>query len=100
MSTSRAILVGHLVVNGPVLLLIAAGAMVGGQLAGRVGIGVVFGAAAAWGWWSLAVPRWRAWALARGVDADELQRLGVRTGLVWPKGWIPEKTELPPRDRR
>jgi len=99
MSIGRAILIGHLVVNGPVLGLLAAGAVLGRALAGNLGLGLFGGAVVAWLWWSLAVPRWRAWALARGADAAELQRVGAVTGLVWPKGWVFGKTELPPRDR-
>ena len=48
----------------------------------------------AWLWWSYAVPRWRYWALSRGVDPDALQRLAQRTSLVWRKGHILEKTEF------
>jgi len=49
----------------------------------------------AWIWWSYAVPRWRSWALARGVDSDELQAVAQREKLVWPRGHIFERTEFP-----
>ncbi len=58
---------------------------------------IFLGAVLAWPWWSLSVPRWKRWALARGVNAKQLQKAGVRTGLLWPKGWIFEKTEIPNR---
>jgi len=99
MSAVRAVLIGHLVVTGPVLAIILAGGLLARALAGRFGLGLMFGVLPAWLWWSMAIPRWRTWALARGVDPTELQRIGALTGLVWPKGWIFEKTELPPRDR-
>jgi hypothetical protein len=99
LSTGRAIFVGHVVVSGPVLAIMIAVGVLGRVLTGSFGLGLVIGVIPAWLWWSLSVPRWRAWALARGADPAELQRIGVMTGLVWPKGWIFEKTELPPRDR-
>ena len=101
LSTRRALIVGHLLVNGPVLAIIVATAWIGRKVAGGEGttLGVIVGALLAWPWWSLAVPRWRAWALARGADAVELQRFGVMTGLLWPKGSFLEKTELPPHRR-
>ena len=60
------------------------------------GVGFVL----AWLWWSLAVPRWRRWALGRGVDPDELQNLAQKVGLVWRRGSFFEKTELPPREEK
>lgn len=56
---------------------------------------------AAWLWWSWATPRWRHWALGRGLDPHALQQLAQESGLVWPKGHIFEKTEFrfrPPDD--
>ena len=103
LSTRRALIIGHLVVNGPVLAIILAGAYVGRVLASGAGrgtaLGGMVGAIVAWPWWSLAVPRWRAWALAHGANPDELQRFGVMTGLLWRKGSMFERTELPPHDR-
>lgn len=52
----------------------------------------------AWAWWSLVVPRWRMWALRQGADPHDLQWWGVATGLVYPKGWIFERTEFRPKD--
>jgi hypothetical protein len=66
----------------------------------RVPIGGIIGIALAWLWWSYNVPRWRAWALAQGADAAELQEQAVRSGLVWPRGSILEKTEFRLRSRR
>lgn len=92
-----AVLIGHLVVNVPVLILIA----------GSTGLGLFFfhssdwwvaffiiGTVLAWMWWSLVIPLWRKWAIRRGADPERLQKLAALTGLVWPKGWIFEKTEF------
>lgn len=95
MSAGKAVLLGHLFVNLPVLLLI-----VGFSVAGKIIVSdawlsfLVIGSVLAWTWWSFSVPRWRRWALERGASPDRLQKLAVATGLVWPKGWIPEKTEF------
>jgi hypothetical protein len=99
-SVAKAILIGHVCVNGGVLLVMLASVFICRffnllNFPIALGLGAVLG----WPWWSVSVPRWRRWALAKGVDAEQLQKWGVRTGLVWPKGWIPEKTEFPPRKR-
>ena len=94
-SPGRAVAVGHLVVTLPVLAIIAVISLLGWH---RFGWGaLVAGSVLAWPWWSVSVPRWRRWALAQGADPDAIQRLGELTGLVWPRGWIFEKTEIPPR---
>ena len=59
----------------------------------------VGGFAAAWLWWSYFIPLWRSWAHERGADPEELQELGVRASLVWPKGSFLERTEIR-RNRR
>ena len=98
LSVSKAIIIGHVVVNGGVLLLIGITVYICYRLdlVNLCAAGII-GAAVAWPWWSVSVPRWRRWALGQGVDPEQLQKAGVRTGLVWPKGWIFEKTEIPPR---
>jgi hypothetical protein len=60
----------------------------------RAIIAGLIGIALAWLWWSYRVPRWRAWALQQGADPDELQNQAERSGLVWPRGSILEKTEF------
>jgi len=52
----------------------------------------------AWLWWSFMTPRWRLWALRQGVNPEQLQKWAFLTGLVWPKGWIFEKTEFKVKD--
>ena len=90
---------GQLVVNGPVLALIVLGSIFSAKkLSGPwILLGIFGSIALAWLWWSLAVPRWRLWALRSGCDPEELQIQGMEAGLLWPKGHFFEKTELPPR---
>ncbi len=98
LSVAKAIAVGQVCVTGGVFLVIGLTVLVCHifdflSLRGSLFLGAVL----AWPWWSVSVPRWRRWALARGVNAKQLQKAAVSTGLVWPKGWIFEKTEIPPR---
>jgi hypothetical protein len=99
-SAEQAVRRGTLVVNGPVLMLLVVPVLVAALVfKSNVGAFAAFGVGfvLAWLWWSLSVPRWRDWALSRGADPERLQTLGVRAGILWPKGWIFEKTELPPK---
>ena len=89
---------GSLFVSGPVRLL----------LFGLLGAGLYFfrseptlgtvldvvAIPSAWLWWSFCTPRWRVWALSRGVDPDELQALAQAANIVWPRGSIFERTEF------
>jgi hypothetical protein len=96
LSPTRAVLAGHLVVTIPVLAIIASITWFGrAQFGpGRTGLALLAGSAVAWLWWSFATPRWRRWAHSRGADPAAVQRLGAWTGLVWPKGFIAERTEF------
>jgi hypothetical protein len=112
MNAREAVMKGQLVINGPVILIILLGCgasyryfdrALANHNAQHVAVacaGFLLSIALAWLYWSVAVPRWREWALNSGADPEEIQRLAVRTGIVWPKGWVFEKTELPPRSRR
>ena len=97
----RAVAVGHLVVNVPVLAIIVLAYVVGLISIGPVGaiLCLFVGIALAWVWWSAMVPRWREWARRRGADEDRTQQLAQVTGLVWPKGHMFEKTEFRRRKR-
>ena len=98
MSAKRAVLLGHLVVDVPVFAAVGATMLLLTQVT-HVGwqIALFTGIAPAWLCWSLAVPRWRKWALAQGADPSEVQRLAHRTGLVWSEGSLMSRTELPPK---
>jgi hypothetical protein len=96
LSPARAVLVGHLLVTVPALVIVG-GAIWFARIrlgADRTGPALLLGCAVAWLWWSCAIPWWRQWAHRRGADRDAVQRLGVRTGLVWPKGSFLERTEF------
>lgn len=101
LTAERAVLLGHLIVNLPVLGIIGLGYVLGYVVAGPIWgmIGLLLGVMVAWLWWSISVPRWREWAKRRGADEERTQFLGQRSGLVWPKGSIFEKTELQPRKK-
>jgi hypothetical protein len=109
---SKAIFLGHLVVNIPALILLLT-FMFGGIIPAFllsaqftsfwVGVIVwvsgwiilsIIGILIAWTLWSYSVPRWRKWALQKGATEEELQKWGVITGLLWPKGSAFEKTEF------
>lgn len=94
MTVSRAIKLGLLWINGPVLVLLLGPPLVFTGLArhgvvARVHLWLgapVFlaGFALAWLWWSLSVPRWRLWAYQRVFDIPALKAEAVRVGLTWP----------------
>jgi hypothetical protein len=95
-SAAKAVIIGHLLVNVPVIALVVILSVVGMVMFGRAGFygGAFIGAVVGWLWWSLTVPRWRRWALKRGAPPDKLQTLAQRTGLVWKKGSVLESTEI------
>ena len=110
----KAILIGQLVVNIPVFIIILIISGIGIFMALvlvamipslpdwayflGIMLPVIIGASVGWLWWSFSVPRWRRWALQNGAPEDQLQKWAVLTGLVWPKGWIFEKTEFKLKD--
>ena len=118
----RAVMLGHLFVNGPVTLITFAPFVSGliilrvfyPRIGARLGVDtlhallavflcvavMLFGAALAWVYWSAAIPRWRDWVASHECDREEVQRRAVATLLVWPKGSPFERTELRRRDGR
>jgi hypothetical protein len=96
LSPHRAVTIGQLVVNLPVLAIMVSGFLLADAFRHSywafafAGLGFVF----AWLWWSVAVPLWRDWAKRSGADEEETQILGQRSGLVWRKGSVFEKTEI------
>jgi hypothetical protein len=91
---------GHAVITRPVLIIIAV-VMAATWLLGRSleSIPILYatpfaGPVVAWIWWSYAIPRWREWAIGRGVNPRVLQQVAVREWLVWPEGHIFERTEF------
>lgn len=95
----KAIIIGWLVVNIPVIVIMLSSLFVGFAIEPKLwwlflSIGFILG----WTWWSHSVPRWRQWATQRGADPDRLQTWAVLTGLVWRKGSVFEKTETRLKD--
>ncbi len=89
---------GKTLVNGPIPFIMGASLIVGLLLSAHrplLGLAfIVLSFVPAWLWWSWSVPRWRAWAISRGVDPERLQEHAVRAKLVWPRGSIFERTEF------
>lgn len=54
----------------------------------------------AWLYWSTAVPKWRVWALRNVDDWKTLEARAVVALLIWPRGWIFERTEIKSREHR
>ena len=98
MTATCAVSRGQRLVNWPVRGLLFSGAgiaIIFGKTSGLVaGLGMAVGFVFAWLWWSYFIPQWRAWALQRGADPEELQDLAVSQQLVWPKGSLFERTEF------
>ena len=90
-----ALFVGHVASTLPVVLIVSVALILMDELP----IAAVAIWAAAWLWWSIVTPRWRSWALRSGADPVALQRWGLWTGLVWPKGMVFERTEIFLSDR-
>jgi hypothetical protein len=91
----HAVKIGFLVVNGPVLgIFLVAGLATLAIAPELLCCCLPGGFVIAWVWWSFSVPRWRRWAIRSGANPEQLQELGVKAYLVWPKGSIFEKTEF------
>ena len=74
--------------------LTSAGAPINGSQFAMACAVFLAGIAAAWTWWSFTVPHWRIWALQNIDNWPALRRQAIRAGLIWPDGWIFEKTEI------
>lgn len=103
-SVRRAIWIGLLLVNGPVLLFLAGPLFLFDRLikTGWVSreynwLGLVAfagGFVVAWVWWSISIVRWRLWAYERVQNIEHLKEEAVSVGLTWPDGHIFSRTEI------
>ena len=110
MTPSKAVRLGILWVNGPVLLFLLGPSIIFSILASRriiahshlwLGAPVFLSAfAMAWLWWSLSVPRWRLWAYERVSDISTLKAEAVRVGLTWPDDSPFARTEIKSQHQR
>jgi hypothetical protein len=92
---------GHSRVSAPALAIMGACGFIGWFVIDKpagVLLGMVFGVAPAWLWWSWAIPRWRDWLNDEGISEASVYREAVNTGLVFPKGFFFEGTEFRRRD--
>ncbi len=103
-TVSRAIWLGILVVNVPVLCLICGPLLVFGQVIESGNISrsynwlgfliFVGGFVLGWLWWAVSVPLWRRWAYRCVNDIESLKSRAIAYGLIWPDGHFFEKTEI------
>jgi hypothetical protein len=97
LSVVRALIVGWLWVNIPVVVIILGVLLVGASIEMRLWwLFLIIGTFLGWTWWSFTIARWRKWAINHGAPPNRLQKWAVIVGLTWPKGWIFEKTEIRP----
>ena len=97
LTADQAIARGRKLINAPASFIIAGGFLLGLLAFGDSALIMIPGVAGfvgAWLWWSYWIPRWRAWALRRGVDPEQLQAAAEQAKLVWRRGNILEKTEF------
>ena len=99
---------GTLIVNGPVMALLAVPGLLvvmsakplTAMLGSRDAVSSLtlatfaLGFVLAWTWWSLSVPRWRLWAYERVDDIPALKAHAIRAGLIWPDGSVFQRTEI------
>jgi hypothetical protein len=82
----RAVLIGWLIVNVPAMIIMLGIFLIGTTIEFKLWwVFLALGFFLGWAWWSFTIPRWRNWALSRGVPAERLQKLTVAVGLTWPK---------------
>jgi hypothetical protein len=95
----RAVMLGHAMITLPVLMMMLGTGFGVYVAAGRLSVGndLAFLAASitalaavvpAWAWWFYGVRKWRQWAERRSVDSERLEKLAVRTLLIWPNKWF------------
>ncbi len=91
----RAVMIGQLVVNLPVIAIVLLAFFLGGILfPEQPWISLAAAIVLGWLYWSFAIRRWRAWAISRGVPAAELTRMASFSGLARPGDWYhPDEDE-------
>jgi hypothetical protein len=85
--TSRAVIVGHLILTVPTIAAIVAVPFLTLRTFGP-GVAIAYYVLAAvalgWQWYSMVLPRWRKWSLGKGIQMEDLERLARRSGFAWP----------------
>lgn len=84
--TSRAILVGHLILTLPAVAAILLASFFGLRMFGPflffyyLMVGIAIG----WQWYLVALPNWKKWLTGKGAQPEEVDALAHRSGLAWP----------------
>jgi hypothetical protein len=84
--TSRATLVGHLVLTAPAIAAIILIPLFSLYMFGPFLFiyYVITGIAIAWQWYLVALPNWKKWLREKGTQQEEIDSLARRSGLGWP----------------
>lgn len=101
MTPAQAVGRGHRRVSLPAFAIISFTAAIGWGVTHKIAgglLGLIVGMIPAWVWWSYAVPRWRDWLDDEGISEASVYRLAISSGLVFPRGFYLEGTELRRRD--
>ncbi len=105
-SNIQLILLGHLIVNMPVVLLLFGLPILTWKLSGGLdnlgyqfiiaAFALLIGFKLAWIWWSVFITKWRIKAFYSTHEDNwiSLKKMAIKTGLIWPEGYDFEKTEL------
>ena len=93
-SVLRAIVTGQLIVNLPITIIITGAAILFALNGWSLSLGAILGCVIGWLYWSYSIPKWRNWALAHGVNKEELSKWGRRTLLTWKEDSLLAKTEF------
>jgi hypothetical protein len=85
-ATSRAVLLGHLMITIPVIGVIPLILWFGSYMFGPdlLLYYICAGLALGWQWYSVAIPRWKESFRKRGVQENEIEEIQRRSGLLWP----------------
>jgi len=105
LSVERAVSIGQVVVNVPVMILMfippwwewwrgGSPEVLEGPVAHSILKAFLLGFVAAWLWWSFILPRWRLWVYERVEDIAELKRQAIASRLTWPDGSFFALTEI------
>lgn len=100
-SVNRALLIGHLIVNVPVLSSILGTPLLTYYFFSlnfisvwSIPISVIAGLGLAWIIWSFMITKWRIWAFENVTNVHELKKRAIEEKLIWEDGNWFEKTEI------
>ena len=84
--TSRAALVGHLILTVPAIVGILLVPFLALRMFGPFLLVyyVIAGIALGWQWYSIALPSWERWLTGKGIQQEEVDALARRCGFAWP----------------